>query len=283
MTPPKIIAKGCKFIVKHAPTILTGVGIFGYGASVVLTARATQKSAPIAEQYQKDGDKKKLIRGYLKTWALPVGVFCVSTVSVLSGHKILKGRFIATAGALTATQKAFKAYRSRVVAKEGPEADIQYRYGLTEQTEVVQTEDGDETEKRLSGDIIVDPHDYYIHVFDERNGLYVEGDPSGNIARLRNTLGELNILFDASVDGRMTLKEALNKSGFRYALGEDPDLARFAGRAGWNHREDRGDGYISFGPMFEKLLNDKQFYNNYLMGRTPPLIIEFNCDGDIYA
>lgn len=267
--------------VKHAPKILLVLGIGGYAGSVVLATKAPEKAKAARDGYLRDHDKKKFIKGYALAWAPTVGLFAASTAAVTGGHVILRGRYLAAGAALTATRKAFAEYRQRVVAKEGKDADICYRHGFTEKVELTDAEDGKEAEvvHTLEQTVAVDPHDYYIHVFDERNGLYVEGDAVGNLKRLKLRLEELNCMYSAALDDKLTLKEALVKSGFRYAL-RDRELARFAGRVGWDNHSDRGDHYISFGPMFEKILDDPR---DYIMGRTPPLIIEFNCDGDIYA
>lgn len=290
MTLPKTIVKALKplgkfgyFIQKHSPEILTGLGICGYAGAVVLASKAPEKAKEARDGYLKDGDKKKFIKGYVKAWAPTAGLFVVSTGCVVGGHRILHGRYIAVGGALEATRRAFSQYRERVKAKEGENADICYRYGLDETVDLKESEDGTEVVRTFESKAAIDPSDYYIHVFDERNEQYVEGDPRGNILRLKRIKEELNILFDCSIDGRMTFREVLIRSGFRYALREDDDLAKFAGRVGYSKHSDRGDDYISFGPMFEKLLSDQNYFNDYVMGRTPPLILEFNCDGDIYG
>lgn len=268
-------------IAKNSPKILTAFGITCYAGSVAFATGAPRKAEEARDLYLKDHDRKKFIRGYVKAWAPTIGLFAAGTGSVLWGHGILHGRYVATGAALTATRKAFKEYRDRVIAKEGEKADICYRYGMEETIDLKDGTDGKEAEvvHQLEQVAPVDPKDYYIYIFDERNEKYMEGDDAGNIARMKLVLQELNCIFDASLDGRVTLKDALIKSGFRYALG-DKKLAKFAGRVGWNKDSDRGDGYISFGPMFEAILKDPR---DYIMGRTPPLIIEFNCDGDIYG
>lgn len=288
MTLPKTIVKMLKplgtagyFIRKHAPEILTIAGIGGYAGSVYLATKAPEKAKEARDGYLKDHDKKKFIKGYVKAWGPTVGVFCVSTASVLGGHKILHGRYIAVGGALEATRKAFSKYRERVKEKEGEDADICYRYGLDEAITLKEGEDGAEAVKTFSA-AEVDPSDYYIQVFDERNPQYDASDLRSGILRLKRIKEELNILYDCSIDGRMTFREVLIRSGFKYAL-KDDNLALFAGRVGYNKHSDRGDDYISFGPMFEKLLSDTSYFNDYIMGRTPPLILEFNCDGDIYG
>ena len=287
MIPKTIIAKVCKplgklgySIAKHSPKILLAMGIGGYAGSCFLAAKAPDKARAARDGYLKDHDKKKFIRGYIKAWGPTAGLFALSTACVTGGHIILHGRYVAAGAALTATRRAFKEYRDRVVAKEGTEADICYRHGFTETVELQDAEDGtQETVHKLERTAEVQPHDYYIHVFDERNDHYVEGDAVGNLKRLELALKELNCLYSAALDDKITLKEALVKSGFRYAL-RDKDLAKFAGRVGWDNNSERGDHYISFGPMFEAILKDPR---DYIMGRTPPLVIEFNCDGDIYG
>lgn len=289
MILPKTAAKVCKplgkaifFCKKHSPAILTGLGVAGYAGSVYFASKAGPKAERAQAEYLKDKDRKKFIKGYVKAWGPSIGLFCVSTASVVGGHKILRGRYLATGAALEATRRAFAKYRERVVAKEGEEADLAYRHGFKEKVDILPGEGeglGTVVHETVAEEA-VDKSDYYIQIFDERNQLYVEGDLRGNICRLKERKMELNILLDASIDDMMTYREVLIRTGFKYAL-KDPDLAQFAGRTGWK-RGGEGDDYISFGPMFEKLLSDTAYYNDYLMGRTPPLILEFNCDGAIY-
>lgn len=275
----KPIGKAKYFIAKHAPKILLGLGIAGYGVTVVAATKAAEKAQNVRDEFLNDHDKKKFIKGYAKTWAPTVGLFAASTACVTGGHIILHGRYVAAGVALKATQKAFRQYRDRVVAKEGKEADICYRHGLTDTVSLIDGEDGSqETVHVLDPKAEVDPSDYYIYKVDSRNALW-DNDPRVLIKALRTALGYLNDRLVASYDGRVTLKDALMDSGFGYTL-QDEKLAKFAGRAGWNMNSDRGDGYISFGPMFDAILEDPRDFER---GRIPWIIIEFNCDGDIYG
>lgn len=277
MTLPRTIVKVCKPVgkmifqlKKHSPKILLGLGIAGYAASVYLAGGAGEKARAAQEGYLKDRDRKRFIKGYVKAWGPSLGLFCVSTASVVGGHVILHGRYLAAGAALEATRRAFAEYRSRVEAQEGLEADISYHTGI----EAPLSDDPERAE--TSG---MEPADYYTYIFDERNSQFLSGDLHGNLARLRYIKDELNLMLECSIDDRVTLKDALIKTGFKYVL-KDKKLARVAGRAGWKHGADGMDNYISFGPMFERILENP---SDYLMGRTGPLVIEFNCDGDIYA
>lgn len=277
----KPVGKALIFIKKHSPKILLGLGIVGYGGSVYFASKAGEKAKKAQETYIRDHDKKKFIKGYVKAWGPSMGLFAVSTASVVGGHCILHGRYIATGVALEATRRAFKQYRDRVVAKEGEEADICYRNGFEKKAEL----EGEEVKFETVQTNKVDPKDYYIHVVDERNlhwdHSFPDGDRRSMFIKLKNIKSELNTMLECSIDDRMTFKEVLVRTGFKYAL-KDEKLARFAGRVGWKWGGE-GDNYISFGPMFEKIAGDAEYYNDYVMGRTPPLILEFNCDGDIYA
>ena len=289
MILPKTVAKACKplgklifGVKKHAPKILLALGIAGYGGSVYFATKAGDKAKEAQKEYLKDKNKKKFIKGYVKAWGPTVGLFAVSTASVVGGHNILHKRYIATGVALEATRRAFEKYRERVIAKEGTDADICYRNGFAEKINLVGGEEG--TPAEVVHEIVqqekLDPHDYYIWVVDSKCTAFNSQDLHGTLLNLRRIRAELNCMLKASIDDRLTLREALIRTGFRSALANDENLARFAGRVGWKWGSEKGDNYISFGPMFDKIIDDPR---DYYMGRTPPLIIEFNCDGDIYS
>ena len=279
----KTLGKMIFTLKKHAPKILLGLGIAGYGGSVYFAGKAGEKAKKAQDRYLKDHDKKKFIKGYAKAWGPSIGLFCVSTASVVGGHNILHKRYIATGVALEATRRAFEKYRERVVAKEGADADICYRNGFVEKVNLIAGED-ENAPAEVVHEIVqqekVDPTDYYIYVVDEHCTVYNSQDLHGTLLNLRRIRGELNCMLKASIDDRLTLREALIRTGFRSALANNEDLAIFAGRVGWKWGSGKGDNYISFGPMFDKIIDDPR---DYYMGRTPPLIIEFNCDGEIYS
>lgn len=267
---------------KNSPKILFGLGLVGYIYAVHEAPKAARKAEEARDEYLKDGDKKKFIRGYIKAWGVVGGVFVASTACTGGAIGILHGRAVASGTALASNMAAFKLYRSRVVAKEGAEADMAYRYGLKEVSELTETDDknGAKVVQHLVPDDEqgIDPRDYYIFAFDERNAWYT-GDPQVDLIQMKKVYQNMCERYESSIDGKYSFRDALIDSGFEYAL-QDKKLAQMAGRCGWDRYSKKGDNYISFGPMFDAVLDDPR---DYILGKTFPLIIEFNCEGDIYG
>lgn len=260
---------------KHAPTILTVSGVVGYGFSVWEATKAAKRQDELLKTYQKDQNKKKYIRGYVKNWAPTVGLFCVSTVSVLSGHKILRGRYLAVGTALEATQRAFSQYRSRVIEDQGADKDSEYRYGIAKTVEILDPVEGEEGQQVVNGQRQINETtaDLYLQIFDERNP-YWDHDLTQNVIFLREALKSLRNHLIAY--GYVTLGEAFRALGYdRMLTSEQKNAAMITGWV-W---DGKSEPHISFGPQFDMILNDPR---DYISGRIPNIILEFNVDGVIF-
>ena len=268
------LGRGCLKLRKHLPTILTCAGVIGYGATVVETVKATKRQDELYEEYQNTGDKKKYIKGYVKNWAPTVGLFCVSTASVLTGHNVLRGRYLAVGTALQATEKAFSQYRSRVIADQGEKKDAEYRYGVAETIELVDAKDEEGQEVVRTQKQIYDAQaDLYLQIFDERNP-YWDHDLTQNVIFLRETLKSLRNHLIAY--GHVTLGEAFRALGYdRMLTSEQKNAAMITGWV-W---DGKSEPHISFGPQFDRILEDPR---DYICGRIPNIILEFNVDGVIF-
>lgn len=282
MTAIRTAGKGLYFLGrsalklrKHAPTILTCAGVIGYGASVISAVKATKRQDDIYEEYKKTGDKKKYIRGYAKNWAPAIGLFCVSTASVLTGHKVLHGRYLAVGTALQATERAFSQYRERVIEDQGSAKDAEYRYGIKETVEMLEAKEGEEGQEvvRTQTQVHDTQADLYLQVFDERNPRW-DHDLTQNVIFLRNTLESLNNHLIAY--GHVTLGEAYRALGYDLLLTKEQKNAAMI--TGWIW-DGKSEPHISFGPQFDSILRDPR---DYICGRIPNVIIELNVDGVIF-
>lgn len=133
------------FLKAHAPEILVGSGIVGFGVTVVGACKATSKAHDILEErdeiielYENPDEcalseegreeairmihkqtKKQLIKAYL-----PVATgAAVSVILVLGGYRMINGRLVKTAAAYKLLEDGFGRYRENVRNEFGEETD----------------------------------------------------------------------------------------------------------------------------------------------------------------
>ena len=134
------------FLKAHAPEILVGGGLVGFGVTVVGACKATNKARDILDDKdaaleENDNDldlglmtkqehednirqinrntKKLLIKTYLPT---ATGL-AVSVILVLGGYRMINGRLVKTAAAYKLLEDGFGRYRENVRDEFGEETD----------------------------------------------------------------------------------------------------------------------------------------------------------------
>lgn len=148
---------GFLFAKKHAPEIMIGTGLAGFGLTIVETVTATNKTNDIlhrrdvelnergavedmngAEYTEADMDrdgkiiKRKARRQLIRTW-LPVATTAVgSTALILGGYKVINGRYVATAAAYKAIEEGFNRYRGNVIEEFGEDVDWRMAHSIRE-------------------------------------------------------------------------------------------------------------------------------------------------------
>lgn len=134
------------FLKAHAPEILVGSGIIGFGVTVVGACKATSKAHDIMDEKEealKDNDEF-LEKGYFtqeehdknekdiwhnSRWMLakaylPVATTgVVSVILVLGGYRMINGRLVKTAAAYKLLEDGFGRYRENVRNEFGEETD----------------------------------------------------------------------------------------------------------------------------------------------------------------
>ena len=142
---------------KHSPEILIGLGIVGTITSTVMACKASTKASEIlentkndlakvrevannpeyADTYTEKDYKKDLTIVYTKTglelvklYAPAVLLGTASIASILTGHGVLRKRFVELSAAYTAVDTAFKEYRGRVVDRFGKDLDRELKYNI---------------------------------------------------------------------------------------------------------------------------------------------------------
>lgn len=292
----KPIAKAKFNFKKHSPEILVIGGIVGGVVSAVMACKATTKAQDILsethykvsqvhavlddpenteDRYSEQDSRKELALIYAqtglelaRTYAPSVLLGTASIVSILGGHKILRGRNVALAAAYATIDQSFEEYRGRVVEKFGETVDKELRYNLKAQ-KITETEVDPETGKRkkVKKEILVPAGDGtysgYARSF-EPGCEYWENDAQLNKAFLMAQEEFANQKLRSQ--GYLFLSDVYKALGFR------DDRASHC--VGWTFDEEnpKGDNYVSFG--FRDNLS-------FMEGFEKNVILDFNVDGPI--
>ena len=280
----RLVSRGALLVQKHAPEILTAVGVVGgVTASVMAVKEAKMTGIGIEyDHYQgKEDIKDKEARGYydsksdkakdllylyktttqhfFKTYGPAIALGTVSIGCVLWGHGILKARNATLTAAYAALDQAFAAYRERAkeVIGETNETDI---YAGTTQ---VKTEGQPTVHAPTS-------HGVYTRIFDE-GSINWSKTPEYNKMFLMTQQNYFNDRLRSK--GHVFLNEVLEALGFPHTP--------IGAIVGWvydpedpNHP---GDNYIDFG-----LFDNDQERNAFLNSWERSVWLEFNVDGVIF-
>lgn len=280
---------------KHAPELMMGAGVIGFGATVFMASRATLKLGDIIgetavtidaindtaenrpEEYSMEDRRKDLTILYSQTGIkvaklyLPAVITGAASVGLLIGsHNILKGRNVALMAAYKAVDEGFKEYRERVVADLGEKQDYIFRHGLIEEKKKVKYTDKDGKEKtktvsefKLDRDASVSE---YAKFFDELN-INWSDNPDYNMLFLRTQQNYANDLLKAR--GHLFLNEVYSMLGIPHTS---------AGAiVGWTIGAG-GDNYVDFG-IFTR---DSQVVREFVNGYERSILLDFNVDGVIW-
>ena len=289
-------------IQKKSPELLVAAGIAGIVVSTVMACKATIKACEVAEEakdtideiheieekgvtragntYSTDDAKKDLTTAYLQTgvkyvklYAPAIVVGAASVSCILVSHKMMKQRMAAVAAALSATDKAFKDYRGRVMERFGEQVEKELRYNIkAKEIEKIITDPETGEEKTVMETVKVidgDPSkgSPYAVYFDESNPNYCK-DPHMLLSFLRAQQTYFNELLQAR--GHVFLNEVYD------ALSLPRTTA--GAQVGWVYDEANpvGDNYIDFGAYSvnretQDLLNKVE----------TAILLDFNVDGVI--
>lgn len=266
-----------------SPTILVVAGVVGLGATAVLAAKASRNLDPVLDRHQKDriqleslnltgrDEQKELVRLYSRT-TLDLGklygptllVGTTSAVAVLGGHKILRGRHLATVAAYSGLMDQFRAYRGRVAQTLGEDAER----GIYEGAHGEWQEDPDHKgEYKLKP--VFDPEKAKSVLrpwFDETNANFTR-DAEYNYMFLKGAQNHQNNMLAAR--GHVFLNDVLDGLGMpRVPEGQ---------QVGWVRGGD-GDNFIDFGFMSSINPHTIAFQN----GLEKTVQLNFNVDGVIW-
>lgn len=269
---------------KNSPTIMVVTGVVGLGATAVMASIATRKIDPILEEHKKDRfelelrssdlkqqvEQKDVVQLYghttielVKVYAPTIVVGTLSAASILHGHKILKGRHLATMAAYTGLMEQYQAYRARVAETVGPELERDIYGGAVGKYEEDPNRPG---EFKMQPKFASEPSNYLRPFFDEANSNWTT-DPTSNFLFLKGVQAHMNRILD--LHGHLFLFEVYD------ALGIPRTKETIV--AGWV-LDGEGDGFVDFGFMTDQSPQAVMFRN----AAERSVRLNFNIDGVIW-
>lgn len=271
-----------------SPTILVVAGVGGLVATSVLAARATRKIDPILDEHRKGrleidenvhvnglhqkAEQRAITELYLgtsvklaKLYGPTLFVGSSSALAVLGGHKILRGRQIATLAAYTGLMEQFQLYRGRVIKTLG--ADVER--GLYEGAHGEWDEDPDHKgEYKLKPKFEGDPTYSYLRPwFDEINVNWTR-DPVANYLFLKGVQQHMNNVLQ--IRGHVFLNDVFDALKI--------PRCKEGSVSGWVRNSETGDNYIDFGFLSSTDPHSIDFCN----GLERSVRLNFNIDGMIW-
>lgn len=287
----RLASRSALKISANSPTILVVTGVVGLGVTAVMAAKATRKIDPIIEQHKKDRAEigyvvkhDKVVRreqqtaivemyyntsvSLLRVYGPTIAVGTLSAASVLCGHKILKGRHVATMAAYSGLQEQFNSYRQRVAKTLGETAEKDIYDGAHGEW----VEDPDH-----KGEYKLQPkfdEDVLAHLrpwFDETCDNW-RPDPHSNYLFLKGVQSHANDLLQRR--GHIFLSEILDD----LRVPRTPESIV----SGWVYRpndpEWTGDNFVDFGFMTSNDPNTVAFREE----QVASVQLNFNVDGVVY-
>lgn len=264
-------------VQKHAPTILTTIGIGSVVAATVIAAKNTLKLEATLDEGKAELDRTNtliefgeakesaLTATYVKNvvrvgklYLLPTTLLAGGILCVLGGQHILNKRNAAIVAAYNGLAASYEAYRERVAGEVGEERERELFYGEEKVTETV---DGKKvvTKRLVDGEHVGHP---YRFVYDSQNDNWT-GFHDENLFRLQVAQNMFNDLL--KVKGHIMLRDVLNVLGI-----QDTPASCVTG---WIFDEEdpdhKGDNFIEFN------IRDYQSEYGYIL-------LDFNCDGTIF-
>lgn len=270
---------------RNAPELLLGLGLVTGTACVVMSSRASVKAVDINSALKKEKNKlEELINeeglteaeaketiakmygkyalSLAKEYAIPVGLYAITVLTIFKSYKIQKDRQIALSSALAACTAAYSTLLTKI--RNGAAAGLTAKEvvdGL-EAKAVLDTETGEITYETTQGEMV---KGLYTTRFDKYSP-YWEKDKYQNLATLRSEQCWANDLL--ALQGYVFLNDIYSKLGLpRTKAGQS---------VGWIYQKNGGvgDGFIDFGIQDTEDLTDYGFCWNAFN-------LEFNVDGDI--
>lgn len=277
-TVQKALSRGLLQVQKHAPEILTAVGVASVLGGVVLAAKNTLKLEQTLDEGQdrlrwvneqiEEGDVPInhrtgiYIRNAVevgKLYFIPTGLVIGGLVCMLGAQNIVNKRNVALLGAYNGLAASYDAYRDRVREEVGEEKEKDLYLG--QRTETVEDENGKKVKRKVlvEGEHVGSPFRFkYDATNDNWTGFHDE-----NLFRLQVAQNMYNDILQAK--GHVFLRDVLNTLGIK----DTPASAI----TGWIYDPENpnhpGDNFIEFN------VRDYQAEHGYIL-------LDFNVDGTIF-
>lgn len=279
-----VVGRGGLVLKKHAPAILTVVGLASMTAGAVMAVKQTLKleavvdraeervaeARVIGREVDQKSAQKALYKAYLrntleltKLYGPAFSMFASGIVSVAVGHGLLQKRNVQLVAAVNAVEKSFQAYRERVIKDLGEEKDRDYLLGIEETSSK-----GEDGKKSTITEFDPSKMNQFSRVFDDGNDYWQAEDPSFNQFFLTT---EQRIINDILLHrGHVFLNEIYDRLGFK-RVPEGNVL-------GWIVSKD-GPNYIDFG-LYDASTETKR---NFINGYEKSIWLNFNIQGEVLS
>lgn len=276
-----------RVVVKHAPTILTGVGTVGLVGTAVLASRATLTYKELIEDeimvitdgpelmkrnehYTEEDYRKDRIVCYsrivtktLKHYGPTIALGVASVASFWWSHSIQSKRIAGLAAAYTALDTSYRKYKKHVASVIGEESMKKVEEKVL--NDVVFTDEPFEYDKMAES--VIPEYSPYARIVDETSSVW---DPSDDITEM-NIHAQLHYMNDLlRTRGYVFLSDVYD------ALGIPRTPASQV--VGWLWKKGDGDHYISFGGIEGHRI---QFWDDSRRRTVANYLLDFNVDGEI--
>ena len=234
---------------KHAPEILTGVGITGMITSTILAVKGTPKAITLLKKAEQEKGEELTPVEMIKTaWKCYIPSVSVATVSVfcLVGSSTISGkRNAALATAYTLVESSYKEYKDKVLDTVGEEKEKEIRDKVAEEKV---------RKNPVSDEVVILTNNGDTLCYDALSGRYFRSDTNS----INKAINELN--------RRINLNFYVSLNDFYDEIGlEENDLGR---ALGWN--SDKG--------LIEVSCSSQLSPKN-----EPCLVISFDCTPPLYG
>lgn len=282
-----IFHTAARFVVKHAPTILTGAGTVGLVGTAVLASRATLTYKELIadevmvitdgpslmkrnEHYTEEEFRKDRIICYsrivtktLKHYAPTIALGVASTAAFWWSHSIQSKRIAGLAAAYTALDASYRKYKKSVASVIGEESMKKVEEKILD--DVVFTDEPFEYDKMAES--VIPEYSPYARIIDETSSVW---DPSDDITEL-NIHAQLQYMNDLlRTRGYLFLSDVYD------ALGIPRTPASQV--VGWLWKKGDGDHYVSFGDIEGHRI---RFWDDSRRREVANYLLDFNVDGEI--
>ena len=258
------------FLKAHAPEILVGSGIIGFGVTVVGACKATSKAHDIMDekeealkdndsfldegfltQEEHDKNEKDIWRStrwlLVKTYLPTTTGLVVSVILVLGGYRMINGRLVKTAAAYKLLEDGFGRYRENVRDEFGEETDWRMLNNVRpERLEAANAEreanrevEADRKRKKKNHDKRRNAYqEIYSQVFDQYSDRWRRSwTPDQVFAYLRQKQREANDML--RIRKHIFLNEVYDLLGL--------DRTEAGAVVGWILTKNNPDSYVDFG------------------------------------